>query len=156
MSSTKKEWTIDETHRLISNYENNPCLWNPKDVKYKDKLAKGEAVRQLAVSFNTTESEIQRKLHGLRNQHADESRKEKITRTGQGADEMYKSKWIYLESLTFVSTEDNIIRKLFLTNIPVGIPSALHVPGCILPFEVSRSKLPKGVYNDLDVFLVRK
>lgn len=53
----------------------------------------------------------------MRNQHADESRKEKITRTGQGVDEMYKSKWIYLESLTFVSTEDNIIRKLFLTNI---------------------------------------
>ncbi|CAI6357087.1 unnamed protein product [Macrosiphum euphorbiae] len=30
----------------------------------------GEAVRQLAVSFNTNEGEIQRKLHGLRNQHA--------------------------------------------------------------------------------------
>ncbi|XP_025193634.1 uncharacterized protein LOC112593457 [Melanaphis sacchari] len=105
MSSSKKEWTIDETHKLISDYENNPCLWNPKDIKYKDRLARGEAVRQLAVSFNTSEGEILRKLHGLRNQHAGE------TRTGQGADEMYKSKWIYFESLKFLSTEGNVGRK---------------------------------------------
>lgn len=111
MSSTKKEWTIEETHKLISVYENNPCLWNPKDVKYKDKLARGEAVRQLAVLFNTSEGEIQRKLHGLRNQHAGETRKEKTSRTGQGADEVYKSKWVYFESLKFLSTEGNVGRK---------------------------------------------
>jgi len=55
MSSTKIEWTIDETHKLISDYENNPCLWNPKDVKYKNKLARGKADRQLFMQFNTNE-----------------------------------------------------------------------------------------------------
>jgi len=63
------------------------------------------------VSFNTSDGKILRKLHGLRNQHDGETRKEKITRTGQGADEMYKSKWIYFESLKFLSTKGNVGRK---------------------------------------------
>lgn len=111
MSSTKKEWPINETHKFISDYENNPCLWNLKDVEYKDKITREEAVRQLAVSFNKSECEIQRKLHGLRNQHAGETRKEKTSRTSQGADEVYKSKWIYFESLKFLSIESNVGRK---------------------------------------------
>lgn len=36
MLSTKEEWTIDETYKIISGYENNLCLLNLKDVKYKD------------------------------------------------------------------------------------------------------------------------
>jgi len=111
MSSSKREWTIDETHKLISDYENNPCLWNHKDIKYKDKLAREESVRQLAVSFNTSEGEIERKLHGLRNHHAGKTKKEKITKTGQGTNEMYQSKWMYFESLKFLSTESNVSRK---------------------------------------------
>lgn len=138
--SSKKEWTIDETNKLITDYENKPCIWNPKDVKYKDKLTRGEAVRQLAVSFNTSEGEIQRKLHVLRNQHAGETRKEK-TRTGQGADEMYKSKWIYFESLKFLSTEGNIGRKTVgnLTNI-VSIEKKYDIIGVIFFIHIYNFK----------------
>jgi len=42
---TKKEWTIDETQKLIPDYKNNPCLQNLKDIKYNDKLARGKAIR---------------------------------------------------------------------------------------------------------------
>lgn len=66
-----------------------------KNLKYKNKVVSEETVRQLAVSFNTSERKIQRKLHSLRNQHADETGKEKITRTVQGVNKMNKSKWIY-------------------------------------------------------------
>lgn len=35
---------------------------------------RGEAFRQLTKTFETSEGEIQRKLHGLRNQHAGETK----------------------------------------------------------------------------------
>lgn len=38
-----------------------------------NQLGRGEDVRQLTVSFNTSEGEVQRKLHGLSNQHAGET-----------------------------------------------------------------------------------
>jgi len=47
----------------------------------------------------------------LRNQHVDETKKVKTSRKGQGADEVYKSKWVYFESLKFLSTETNVDRK---------------------------------------------
>jgi len=86
-------------------------LRNPKRLKYKYKIAGGDAIHQLALSFSTNEDEIQtKKLHGLRNQHSGEMKKEKTTKKGKGADELYKSKWIHFESLKFLSTEGNIGR----------------------------------------------
>lgn len=73
-STIKKEWTVADTHKLIEDNENNPCLWNPKHPKYDDKLMKSEVLRQLAITFETSDGEIQRKLHGLRNQHAGETK----------------------------------------------------------------------------------
>lgn len=46
--------------------------------------------------------EIQSKIHNLRNQFSQETKKVGEQKSGQGAAEVYKSKWPYFDSLKFI------------------------------------------------------
>ena len=49
-----------------------------------------------------TEDEVIKKLRNLRTQYTWEKQKVKIRKTGQGADEVYQSKWSHYAKLQFL------------------------------------------------------
>lgn len=56
-----------------------------------------------------------------------ETRKERITTTGQGTGETYKSKWIYFEPLKFLSTEGNVGRKTVSNLTESGLSNIVSI-----------------------------
>ncbi|CAH1110534.1 unnamed protein product [Psylliodes chrysocephalus] len=80
------------------------------------RIEKQKAFKCIAEKFDTTEAEVQRKLHNLRTQANQEWNKIKKRKSGQGTDEIYSSSWEYFESLKFLvdqnmtsGSEDNLV-----------------------------------------------
>ena len=61
--------------------------------------------------YITIEKEVKEKIKGLRSQYGREKKKEKKRKTGDGADDIYKSSWVHFSRLKFlddfVSTESS-------------------------------------------------
>lgn len=66
--STKKAWQKDEIVELISMYKERSVLWNTKDTEYRNREKKAKILHEIAVKFNCSVEEVQRKIHNLRNQ----------------------------------------------------------------------------------------
>ncbi|XP_076664793.1 uncharacterized protein LOC143367058 [Andrena cerasifolii] len=93
-----KNWLEEEVKELISQWELYPELWAVKNEVYKNRIKK-----QLAKKFNTTYSEISRKLHNLRTQFNQELRKTVYKKSGAGTDTTYESTWKNFGALKFLS-----------------------------------------------------
>ena len=95
----KKEWVNLETEQLIHEYQNRHELWDMQCINYRNKRRKKEVVAKLATKFKTTDAEIVRKLHNLRNQFNNEARK-----TSDCSEEYkgWESKWQHYKSLLFL------------------------------------------------------
>lgn len=70
-SSLKIRTAVRDCYRLLVVYGNNSCLWNPKHPKDKDKLMRGEVLRQMTVSFDAqVEAKFSENHMVHQNQHA--------------------------------------------------------------------------------------
>lgn len=112
----KRVWSKEDTFALISIFEGYPELWQIKSKMYRDRVKKQKALKCIAEKCDTTEAEVQRKLHNLRTQANQEWNKIKKRKSGQGTDEIYSSSWEYFESLKFLvdqnmtsGSEDNLV-----------------------------------------------
>lgn len=104
----KKIWTREETKLLIERVEEMPELWNISGQTNKDRVKKTAAIESLAEQFHIDSAEINRKLHNLRTQLNNELRKMRQKKSGQGADETYKSSWEYFEMIKFMIPENKL------------------------------------------------
>ncbi|XP_050294292.1 uncharacterized protein LOC126734639 [Anthonomus grandis grandis] len=114
----RRVWSRDDTNLLIENVELYPELWNVHCKDFKNRVKKQGAFQKLAELFETSENEIQRKLHNLKTQLNQEWKKIQKKKSGQGANEVYKSPWEFFDSLKFMlaanvqsCTEDNLTQK---------------------------------------------
>ena len=71
-------WSKEDTITLINLFEGFLELWQKKSKIYKDRAKKQKAIKFIADKFNTTEAEIQRKLHNIRTKANQEWNKNKI------------------------------------------------------------------------------
>ncbi|XP_067001849.1 uncharacterized protein [Anabrus simplex] len=102
MNDDKKMWSRKETTELIQMYESSPWLWNMQHRNYRNRQHKNATLLKMAQHFETNTSEIQRKLHNLRNQLCQEMQKIKKKRTETGREDAYKSSWPHFEALQFI------------------------------------------------------
>lgn len=119
----KKCWSKDDTFSLITQWELYPELWDVKSKNYRNRIKKQNALKELAVKFNTVESEVSRKLHNLRTQYHQELRRIKTKKSGDGADDVYISTWEFFNVLKFIScdhsdptTIDNLVSAFISVN----------------------------------------
>lgn len=63
---SKKVRSREEIVRLISQYEQHPELWDTQCKDYHNKVKKNSTLQILAAEFDTTDTEINKKLHNLK------------------------------------------------------------------------------------------
>lgn len=79
---------------LIQLYEANWLLWDSKDMQYKNKFKRQDAMEEISKILETTEDVIKKKLDSLLAQY----RREKTlttTKSGMGADDKKKTWWAF-------------------------------------------------------------
>ncbi|XP_069692690.1 uncharacterized protein [Periplaneta americana] len=101
--AAKKQWSVEETKRLIEAYKLESCLWNVFDSNYKSKDLRNRAMSKIAETAQASLEEVQRKLHNLRCQYTGELRKTKTRKSGNGAGDTYVSTWPYFQHLKFLT-----------------------------------------------------
>ena len=92
-----KQWGIDETEKLIRLWQENPALYDMNHPLYTDKNHKSLLYTQIADELKTTESEIVKKMKGLRTYYLTIKPKSK---SGDAA--VKKPKWHFFEQLKFL------------------------------------------------------
>ncbi|XP_042209903.1 uncharacterized protein LOC121857781 [Homarus americanus] len=95
------EWSNEMTVKVIEEYERNPTLWDMSSPDHKDREKKSSAWKKLAECMGAEVSEVQRKIHNLRNQWTAEHRKLNAQRSDSGMAGP-KTKWPYYDVLSFI------------------------------------------------------
>lgn len=107
--SDKRGWSRLKTGELISSYYDSECLWNVHCPDFKDKQLKANAIKAIGTKFGTTEEEISRKIHNLRNQYNSEIKKISA-RAAPNPGAGYVSKWPYFHMLHFIKDSLRVTR----------------------------------------------
>ncbi|KAK9687949.1 Alcohol dehydrogenase transcription factor Myb/SANT-like [Popillia japonica] len=73
-------WTEEKSRKFITVYENYECLWNTKSSAYKNRDARGAAVRKLIsdmeeLGIKMTEDEVRNRIKAIRTTYMSELRK---------------------------------------------------------------------------------
>lgn len=72
-------WTQERTIRLIELWHQTPILWDTKHKDYRNRDVKKNSLEDLAVEFDMTSLDIEKKMTGLKNQFRREHNKFKST-----------------------------------------------------------------------------
>ena len=116
-----KTWSHEETLALIAIWENYELLYNVKHQDYSNKVKKINALKSMQDDLKETGIEvsvddIQSKMHSLRVYFSSQrSKYEASKKSGAGADQIYKIKWPFYESLSYL--HDNLIPRNTFSNI---------------------------------------
>ena len=100
--SKKYRWDDDDVEQLIDLYEERVCLWDVSDKSYQKRDVKEKALAKISEIMGIDAAVIKAKWGSLRAQHGRELAKENRTKSGQSADDLYQSKWIFMEKMRFV------------------------------------------------------
>ncbi|KAJ6215378.1 hypothetical protein RDWZM_009878 [Blomia tropicalis] len=108
--------------KIIEWYSENELLWNQRHANYPNKHLRNECFSKILNEFSLsgnsqwTEKTIKAKIRSLRTQFANEVKKEKKSlKSGSSADDIYKSKWKYFDSLSFL--QDVVISDPTISNL---------------------------------------
>ena len=82
--------------------EAKPCLWDVYHTDYTKRGMKEITYTEIATSLGKNISSIKTKINGLRANLGGELAKEKSTKSGQSADELYSGNWIHYDKLAFL------------------------------------------------------
>ncbi|XP_055591253.1 uncharacterized protein LOC129743292 [Uranotaenia lowii] len=91
-------WSSEKVLRFIEDYQSMPCLWDVKNKDYKNRIKRKLARESLAVKFNESVSEIEKKIHNLKTSYNRE-RKKTCTASGSSPKE---SSWFAFKYLQFL------------------------------------------------------
>ncbi|XP_055378370.1 uncharacterized protein LOC129610067 [Condylostylus longicornis] len=99
-NETSFVWTQEKIIDLISQYQNNECLWNVLTEDYKSREKRDIAISSICSSLNITREQFSKKIHNLRNQFNYEAKK--VSQRNDNVKNSYRSKWEYYEKLLFL------------------------------------------------------
>lgn len=97
------EWSDIEIFKLISCVECVPMLWNARDLKYRNKIERQSAWKQISENeFDKkfTDNELMAKWSNMRIQYRSYFAKYRKGKFGQGANEAVK--WEFFDAMDFV------------------------------------------------------
>ena len=130
-------WIDERIEQLITLFEDRPCLYNTKIRTYFSRDVRKKASEEIAVAmglpgkevhvhvcmmytlilftfFACIVDEVQKKLKCIHAQYTRERQKVKKRKSGDGADNVYSSKWVHFQHLTFL--DDFITPKTSVSN----------------------------------------
>ncbi|CAK1594949.1 unnamed protein product [Parnassius mnemosyne] len=101
-------WSGEQLLELISLYQENPVIWDPKNPHYFKKNLKNDAWSNIAHSLERDVEECKNKMISLLASHRREKGKVKKSHSsGRGGDETYKSTWFAYKALAFLGDRNN-------------------------------------------------
>lgn len=98
----KAIWSSKKISTLIDLLEERACLWNIFDKEYHLREKKLAAYKEMESNLGISMNEIKTKVLNLRSSLGRELAKVNKTKSGQGADELYKPNWVHWERLQFL------------------------------------------------------
>lgn len=96
-------WTQERTTRLIEMWKKAPVLWDTKHKDYRNRDVRKSALELLAVDFEMTALDIEKKMTGLKNQFRREHNKVKSV----GGSSAFSVEWFGYRPLMFL--QDSLI-----------------------------------------------
>ncbi|XP_026469716.1 uncharacterized protein LOC113373647 [Ctenocephalides felis] len=100
-------WEKNKVFQLIELVEARPELWNVRLKENGNRNLKRKSLETIATSLNLGVKIVKVKIHNLRCQLNEHLRKMKRFKTVQGADERYKPKWEFFETVKFMNIQTN-------------------------------------------------
>ena len=97
-----KKWSNSDISLLIELLEETACLWNVYDKSYHLKDVRERDLNEMSECLDASPADIKTKILTLRSQLGREITKVNRTKSGQSTDQLYKSTWIYWDSLQFL------------------------------------------------------
>ncbi|KAK9893035.1 hypothetical protein WA026_023335 [Henosepilachna vigintioctopunctata] len=88
------DWSEDITLCFLEAYQNEPCIWNSKDINHKNRQKVNDAWTRIGVILNKNVKELKIKkeiLMATFRRHF--KKKQDSIRSGAGADDIYKPIW---------------------------------------------------------------
>lgn len=95
------EWSREKICELIEEFKTKEVLWDSSNMEYKNKQKKSDAWQEIAENINAEKSEVEKKVKSLIGQFQRETKKTK-TKSGDGTDDTYDSKWFAFKNLMFL------------------------------------------------------
>lgn len=86
------DWGNNLILRLIDVYREKTILWDVKDVFFKNKKKKEDAWEEIAREFDTSTSDVKKKINSLLASFRRE-RQKIIKPSGAGTEDIYDRKW---------------------------------------------------------------
>lgn len=93
------EWNRNKVISFIERYRSCEILWDARHPDYKDRDKRREAMTEIAASFNTDRSEVEKKIRNLQSQFGRELR---LIKEYENAGRLYESKWFAFKNLMFL------------------------------------------------------
>ena len=109
--SKERNWTEEEIEALIGLYEERVCLWDVGNGDYMNRDSKELAYSEIDLDEEMKKHDIDREEYKykwkiLRSQFMREREAERKKKSGQGAKEVYSSKWKWFSNLKYLTTID--------------------------------------------------
>ncbi|XP_064461539.1 uncharacterized protein LOC135371405 isoform X5 [Ornithodoros turicata] len=99
------DFTLQDEKYLISLMEMKTLLWNVQHPSYHRREIKEKAYSELAKHLGRSVTAVKSKWNNLRSQFSREQRKvKKSSRSGVGADDVYRPKWVHYKDLLFLAS----------------------------------------------------
>lgn len=97
------DWTDDNVIRLINEYRERQCLWDPATPHYKMMNKKNDAWTDIANTLGCDVEEVKKKMNSLLASFRRERAKERKKRFASGSDEVVRtSTWFAFRHLSFL------------------------------------------------------
>eukprot|EP00794_Sanderia_malayensis_P002383 gene2383-2746_t len=120
---TKFDWSDDLVDKLINEWQKHTVLFDVSNPEYHLKDKRRNAIQKIMRKFEEHEvfplpsyEEINKKLSSLRGYFVAEKNKNNQSRvSGAGADDVYRSRWQFFDSLSFLA--DNIAPRRTESNL---------------------------------------
>uniref|UniRef100_A0A1X7VJG7 MADF domain-containing protein n=1 Tax=Amphimedon queenslandica TaxID=400682 RepID=A0A1X7VJG7_AMPQE len=87
-------WTHEMILQLIELFATNFCLYNVTEGSYHDRDKKRKATSEIAKAFRIKDDDFTKKIKNIWTQYIREQQNVTQRKTGEGADDVYVSKWI--------------------------------------------------------------
>ncbi|XP_049792731.1 uncharacterized protein LOC126201295 [Schistocerca nitens] len=101
MPKLNMKWGTEQIIRFLDIYAMHRCLWDFNDADYKNKQQRAAALEAILRDLNMdglTMSELQTKIHSIRNTYTNELRKMEASKSSScGTDRIYKTKIPWFE-----------------------------------------------------------
>lgn len=93
-------WSSEKTLLLIEDFHSSRCLWDVTSEDYKNRNKKRLTLEDIGKKYETSASDVEKKIHNLKTQFYREHRKTKeLKKSGSSP---FKSGWFAYQHLLFL------------------------------------------------------